>query len=71
MEVILLILCLYSIITYTIAIILVASTYNYKYEKEREVVEAFILITLSPIILPILLVLAVIQIIKEKKNVSN
>jgi len=68
MEIALLILCLYSIITYTIAIILVVSTYNYKYDKEKEVVEAFILITLSPIILPMLVVLAIIQIIKEKKK---
>jgi len=71
MEIVLLILYLYSIITYTITTVLVVSTYNYKYDKEREIVEAFILITLSPIILPMLVVLAVIQIIKEKKNVSN
>ena len=64
-TIILMILCIYAIITYTIASILVVSTFNYKYNKEREVVEAFLLIILSPVILPILVILAILRLKKQ------
>jgi len=64
-TIILMILCIYSIITYIIASILVVSTFNYKYNKEREVIEAFLLIVFSPVILPILVILAILRLKKQ------